>query len=161
MSTVEESNNTQGEEQALLPNADNANDASASAVEANNQGVEEVEPTNQQRAIISSSENSVASNNTTSIHSAIATSASEEPAAVESEAKTTPHNEANAIMLHMAAPPHYPVAEFLFQLTKMLTDDNKGFIEWKNASIFVHDPPVSLLLMMVYAERVHRLVCSC
>lgn len=44
------------------------------------------------------------------------------------------------MVLQMNAPPH-PVAEFLFQLTKMLTDDNKEFIEWRKASIFVHDPP--------------------
>jgi len=37
-------------------------------------------------------------------------------------------------------PPH-PVPEFLFQLTKMLTDDNLEYIEWKKATIFVHDPP--------------------
>ena len=48
----------------------------------------------------------------------------------------------NAMVLQMGAPPH-PVAEFLFQLTKMLTDDNSRYIEWRNASIFVHDPPVS------------------
>lgn len=44
------------------------------------------------------------------------------------------------IVLQMNAPPH-PVAEFLFQLTKMLTDDNKDYIEWRKASIFVTDPP--------------------
>jgi len=44
------------------------------------------------------------------------------------------------IVLQMNAPPH-PVAEFLFQLTKMLTDDNKEYIEWRKASIFVTDPP--------------------
>eukprot|EP00985_Skeletonema_marinoi_P004409 scaffold1925_cov155-Skeletonema_marinoi.AAC.3 len=44
------------------------------------------------------------------------------------------------IVLQMNAPPH-PVAEFLFQLTKMLTDDNKQYIEWRKASIFVTDPP--------------------
>lgn len=37
-------------------------------------------------------------------------------------------------------PPH-PVPEFLFQLTKMLTDDNLEYIEWKKATIYVHDPP--------------------
>jgi len=46
------------------------------------------------------------------------------------------------IVLQMNAPPH-PVAEFLFQLTKMLTDDNKEFIEWRKGSIFVIDPTVS------------------
>mmetsp|Transcript_10614 Transcript_10614/g.18639 ORF Transcript_10614/g.18639 Transcript_10614/m.18639 type:complete len:617 (+) Transcript_10614:143-1993(+) len=44
------------------------------------------------------------------------------------------------MVLQMNAPPH-PVAEFLFQLTKMLTDNNSEYIEWRNASIFVHDPP--------------------
>jgi hypothetical protein len=48
----------------------------------------------------------------------------------------------NQSILQMSAPLH-PVAEFLFQLTKMLTDANTEFIEWRNASIFVHDPPVS------------------
>lgn len=48
----------------------------------------------------------------------------------------------NPMILQMGAPLH-PVAEFLFQLTKMLTDNNTEFIEWRNASIFVHDPPVS------------------
>lgn len=47
----------------------------------------------------------------------------------------------NPMILQMGAPLH-PVAEFLFQLTKMLTDTNTEFIEWRNASIFVHDPPV-------------------
>lgn len=46
----------------------------------------------------------------------------------------------NPMILQMGAPPH-PVAEFLFQLTKMLTDNNSEYIEWRNASIFVHDPP--------------------
>lgn len=46
------------------------------------------------------------------------------------------------IVLQMNAPPH-PVAEFLFQLTKMLTDDNKEYIEWRKGSIYVLDPPVS------------------
>ena len=45
-------------------------------------------------------------------------------------------------MQHMSTPLH-PVAEFLFQLTKMLTDPNSDYIEWRNGSIFVHDPPVS------------------
>ena len=47
-------------------------------------------------------------------------------------------------ILQMGAPLH-PVAEFLFQLTKMLTENNTEFIEWRNASIFVHDPPVRSL----------------
>lgn len=44
------------------------------------------------------------------------------------------------MVLQLNTPPH-PVAEFLFQLTKMLTDNNSEYIEWSNASIFVHDPP--------------------
>lgn len=36
---------------------------------------------------------------------------------------------------------HNTVAEFLYQLTKMLTDDNKDIIEWVNGRIEVHDPP--------------------
>lgn len=45
-----------------------------------------------------------------------------------------------SIVLQMNAPPH-PVDEFLLQLTKMLTDDNKDYIEWRKASVFVTDPP--------------------
>ena len=57
--------------------------------------------------------------------------------------------DSSAMVLPMAggAPPH-PVAEFLFQLTKMLTDNNTKYIEWRNASIFVHDPPVSTKLVL-------------
>jgi len=47
----------------------------------------------------------------------------------------------NPMMLQMGGAPLHPVAEFLFQLTKMLTENNNEFIEWRNASIFVHDPP--------------------
>jgi hypothetical protein len=36
--------------------------------------------------------------------------------------------------------PHHAVAEFLFQLTKMLQDDNRVYIEWINGKIEVHDP---------------------
>jgi len=32
------------------------------------------------------------------------------------------------------------VAEFLYQLTKMLTDDNREVIEWSNGKIEVHNP---------------------
>merc|ERR1712232_1075128 len=32
------------------------------------------------------------------------------------------------------------VAEFLYQLTKMLTDDNREVIEWANGKIEVHNP---------------------
>jgi len=35
---------------------------------------------------------------------------------------------------------HHPVAEFLYQLTKMLTDDNTQVIEWTAGRICVHDP---------------------
>mmetsp|Transcript_9590 Transcript_9590/g.28634 ORF Transcript_9590/g.28634 Transcript_9590/m.28634 type:complete len:479 (+) Transcript_9590:69-1505(+) len=36
--------------------------------------------------------------------------------------------------------PHHPVAEFLYQLTKMLTDDNNEIIEWVDGRIKVHYP---------------------
>jgi len=36
--------------------------------------------------------------------------------------------------------PQHPVAEFLFQLVKMLTDDNSHYIEWIDGEIKVHDP---------------------
>lgn len=35
---------------------------------------------------------------------------------------------------------HHPVAEFLYQLTKMLTDDNTEIIEWVDGRIKVHHP---------------------
>jgi len=38
-------------------------------------------------------------------------------------------------------PNHNTVAEFLYQLTKMLTDDNRDVIEWSNGKIEVHNPP--------------------
>ena len=119
-----------------------------------------------QRSIVSSSENSVTSNSTVSAKTAagLATAvvnggaatacatdvkpeASEEGEKAENvaneDAPITSTKNTNAVLLQMSAPPHYPVAEFLFQLTKMLTDDNQEFIEWKKASILVHDPPVS------------------
>lgn len=34
-----------------------------------------------------------------------------------------------------------PVPEFLYQLTKMLTQENKEIIEWTSCRIVVHDPP--------------------
>lgn len=37
--------------------------------------------------------------------------------------------------------PDQPIAEFLYQLTKMLTVENKEVIEWSNGRIKVHDPP--------------------
>lgn len=42
---------------------------------------------------------------------------------------------------NMVATPHHPIPEFLYQLTKMLTDDNTTYIEWKEGRIFVYDPP--------------------
>mmetsp|Transcript_8098 Transcript_8098/g.8957 ORF Transcript_8098/g.8957 Transcript_8098/m.8957 type:complete len:633 (-) Transcript_8098:253-2151(-) len=36
--------------------------------------------------------------------------------------------------------PHHPIAEFLYQLTKMLTDNNDEIIEWTNGKIKVHHP---------------------
>ena len=41
----------------------------------------------------------------------------------------------------MIPTPHHPIPEFLYQLTKMLTDDNSAYIEWKEGRIFVYDPP--------------------
>ena len=35
---------------------------------------------------------------------------------------------------------HHPIAEFLYQLTKMLTDDNSEIIEWSDGRIKVHHP---------------------
>lgn len=35
---------------------------------------------------------------------------------------------------------HHPIAEFLYQLTKMLTDDNSEIIEWVDGRIKVHYP---------------------
>lgn len=35
---------------------------------------------------------------------------------------------------------HHPVAEFLYQLTKMLTDDNSEVVEWVDGRIKVHYP---------------------
>lgn len=42
---------------------------------------------------------------------------------------------------NMVSTPHHPIPEFLYQLTKMLTDDNTTYIEWKEGRIFVYDPP--------------------
>mmetsp|Transcript_22701 Transcript_22701/g.33803 ORF Transcript_22701/g.33803 Transcript_22701/m.33803 type:complete len:523 (-) Transcript_22701:560-2128(-) len=36
--------------------------------------------------------------------------------------------------------PHHPITEFLYQLTKMLTDNNRDTIEWCAGKIKVHDP---------------------
>jgi hypothetical protein len=40
----------------------------------------------------------------------------------------------------MSHTPTQTVPEFLFQLTKMLTDDNKEIIEWVDGEIAVHQP---------------------
>lgn len=90
-----------------------------------------------QQGGIVSSENSVASN--TKLATTATTSNKNETPKVEPQQQLTPTD--NAMLLKMSAPPHHPVAEFLFQLTKMLTDDNKEFIEWKGGGILVHDPP--------------------
>lgn len=44
----------------------------------------------------------------------------------------------------------HPIAEFLYQLTKMLTDDNDEIIEWSQARIKVHHPD------RLEAEVLHR-----
>ena len=72
---------------------------------------------------------------------AVSTSASCAAVASHSPAVLGEFDGGNPMILQMGAPLH-SVAEFLFQLTKMLTDNNTEFIEWRNASIFVHDPPV-------------------
>ncbi len=50
--------------------------------------------------------------------------------------------------------PQFPIAEFLFQLTKMLMDKNSDYIEWRNASICVHDPPVSSFWCLFILELI-------
>ncbi|KAI2513395.1 hypothetical protein MHU86_869 [Fragilaria crotonensis] len=39
-----------------------------------------------------------------------------------------------------ARSPHHPIAEFLYQLTKMLTENNNEIVEWTNGKIRVHHP---------------------
>eukprot|EP00566_Odontella_aurita_P008265 CAMPEP_0113540730 /NCGR_PEP_ID=MMETSP0015_2-20120614/8641_1 /TAXON_ID=2838 /ORGANISM="Odontella" /LENGTH=647 /DNA_ID=CAMNT_0000440563 /DNA_START=526 /DNA_END=2469 /DNA_ORIENTATION=- /assembly_acc=CAM_ASM_000160 len=46
---------------------------------------------------------------------------------------------AAAMAAHSHAP-HHPIPEFLYQLTKMLTDNNREIIEWRGARIHVHHP---------------------
>lgn len=60
---------------------------------------------------------------------------SENKATIDSSATTT-QSCSNTIQM----PHHHPVAEFLYQLTKMLTDDNIQYIEWVNGRIEVYDP---------------------
>lgn len=157
---TDSSHNKEGEE-SLPPNNGSGvsnNDAPAN----NNLDGQQIQL---QRSIVSSSENSVTSNSTVSAKTTavgLAAAAVNDGAASASAADVKPEtseegekadnaaNEdatstknTNAVLLQMNAPPHYPVAEFLFQLTKMLTDDNQEFIEWKKSSIVVHDPPVS------------------
>lgn len=78
-----------------------------------------------------------------------ASSSSSSSTSTSSSVTAPGRRDSSAMVLPMAggAPPH-PVAEFLFQLTKMLTDNNTKYIEWRNASIFVHDPPVSTKLVL-------------
>jgi hypothetical protein len=92
---------------------------------------------------IVSTENSVVSSESSSTAKKLSSGASTD--VIERKEKIdvpqTQDDKARApIVLQMNAPPH-PVAEFLFQLTKMLTDDNKEYIEWRKGSIFVTDPP--------------------
>ncbi|GAX24688.1 hypothetical protein FisN_4Hh246 [Fistulifera solaris] len=44
-------------------------------------------------------------------------------------------------MIGLAQPAGGAVPEFLYQLTKMLTDNNREVIEWSNGMIKVHNPP--------------------
>ena len=37
-----------------------------------------------------------------------------------------------------ATSPDHPIAEFLYQLTKMLTDDNSEIIEWVDRQLLPH-----------------------
>lgn len=79
------------------------------------------------------------------------------PAAATSTSAPVPGVDPASITLN--APPH-PVAEFLFQLTKMLTDNNSKYIEWRNASIFVHDPPVSPTVLPLSLPSLLRFLCT-
>jgi len=155
---TDSSHNNEGEE-SLPPN--NGSGVSTNDGPANNNI--DGQQIQLQRSIVSSSENSVTSNSTVSAKTTavgLAAAAVNDGAAAASAADVKPEtseegekadnavNEdatstknTNAVLLQMNAPPHYPVAEFLFQLTKMLTDDNQEFIEWKKSSIVVHDPP--------------------
>ncbi|KAI2513393.1 hypothetical protein MHU86_867 [Fragilaria crotonensis] len=54
------------------------------------------------------------------------------PSKTSSTADVTPASD--------AAPASSGVAEFLYQLSKMLTDDNREVIEWSNSRIEVHNP---------------------
>ena len=42
--------------------------------------------------------------------------------------------------LNSSGIPHQPIAEFLYQLTKMLSDNNDEIVEWNNGRIKVHYP---------------------
>ena len=161
MQTMTDSGHNNKGEEPLPPN--NGSEVSNNDGPANNNLHEQ--QIQLQRSIVSSSENSVTSSTvsaktaaglaTAAVNDGAATAcatdvkpeASEEGEKAENvaneDAPITSTKNTNAVLLQMSAPPHYPVAEFLFQLTKMLTDDNQEFIEWKKASILVHDPPVS------------------
>ena len=66
---------------------------------------------------------------------------SQAPASVSASAQGPSSGPSSAGMAS-AGPnqPHHPVAEFLYQLTKMLTDDNNEIIEWVEGRIKVHFP---------------------
>ena len=66
---------------------------------------------------------------------------SDQTTVVTNKSTSTTTTSPSSIMLR-DGPPH-AIAEFLFQLTKMLTDNNTKYIEWRDGSIVVHDPPVS------------------
>ena len=50
------------------------------------------------------------------------------------------NNELHSMTPRDARNPHHPIAEFLYQLTKMLTEDNDEVVEWTNGKIRVHHP---------------------
>ena len=69
------------------------------------------------------------------------------PSNNESNAQATKSDDSAGLDLRQAAHDfqdrngqHHPIAEFLYQLTKMLTDDNTEIIEWSDGRIRVHHP---------------------
>ena len=83
-----------------------------------------------------SDQTTVVTNTSSSLSTAPSAAASNQSTSTTTTTTTSP-----SFMLG-SGPPH-PIAEFLFQLTKMLTDNNTKYIEWRDGSIVVHDPPVS------------------
>merc|ERR1712166_235817 len=69
----------------------------------------------------------------------IHTHSSIQPAAISS-IPSPPASASSAGVATGPNQPHHPVAEFLYQLTKMLTDDNNEIIEWVEGRIKVHFP---------------------